>query len=157
MQSLSDLQDIKRKHLPQINERLQSGVMAPPTQILVCTSTACVASVGGDTLFKTLRKEVKAQGLNVRVVQTGCFGFCGLGPVVVMHPGAVLYCKVRDEHVPYILKKHVVEHKIVRDLLYENVSGGGERISSMYDLPFFEKQHRVVLENSGLIDPEDIN
>lgn len=156
VQSLSELQDIKQRFLPQINERLQSGVLAPPTQILVCTSTACVAS-GGDTLYKTLRKEVKAQGLDVRVVRTGCFGFCGLGPVVVVHPGAVLYCKVRDEHAPYIIRKHVVEHKIVQELLYENVSGGGERISFMYDLPFFEKQHRIVLENSGLIDPEDIN
>ncbi len=156
IESLSDLQNIKQKYSPRINERLRNGKLAPPTQVLVCTSTACVSS-GGNNLYSVLRKEVKEQGLDVQVVKTGCFGFCGLGPVVVVHPGAVLYCNVQDEHVPHLVRKHLVEQRIVQELLYENVQGNGERISFLWDVPFFERQRRVVLENSGLINPDDIN
>lgn len=156
IRSLSGLQDLRRKHLPRINERLQNGAPAPATQMLVCTSTACVSS-GGQTLYRTLRKEVKDRGLDVQVVKTGCLGFCGLGPMVVVHPGAVLYCHVQEHNVPELVQRHVVGREVMRELLYENVRGDGERISFMYDVPFFERQQRVVLANSGLINPEDIN
>ncbi|MGC7879796.1 NAD(P)H-dependent oxidoreductase subunit E, partial [Desulforudis sp. 1190] len=152
--SLTGLERIREQHRPLIEERLRDGDIDRPTQLLVCTSTACISS-GGVEIYNALRKEVKAQGLEVDVVRTGCFGFCGLGPVVVTHPGAVLYCRVRPGHVTDIVEKHLKNREIVEELLYEDAEG--VRRSILYDMPFFEKQRRIVLENSGLIDPEDIN
>ncbi|MBE0467584.1 MAG: (2Fe-2S) ferredoxin domain-containing protein, partial [Candidatus Desulforudis sp.] len=92
IRSTNDLQAIKDRHLPLVEERLQDGRVARPTQVLVCTSTACQSS-GGEQAYKFLRREVKELGLDVRVVKTGCYGFCGLGPVAVVHQGAILYCR----------------------------------------------------------------
>lgn len=153
--SVSDLQAIRERHRPRIEERLQDGRLAPPTQVLVCDSTACRSS-GGEQLFKVLRGEIKDLGLDVRVVKTGCYGFCGLGPVAVVHPGAVLYCHVDEDGAGEIARTHLRGGRLVQRLLYRSMNGEGRR-NFLHEIPFFEKQQRVVLENSGLIDPEDIN
>jgi len=152
---VSDLQAIRERHRPRVEERLQDGRLAPPTQVLVCDSTACRSS-GGEQLFKALRGEIKDLGLDVRVVKTGCYGFCGLGPVAVVHPGAVLYCNVDEDGAGEIARTHLRGGRLVQRLLYRSMNGEGNR-NFLHEIPFFEKQQRVVLENSGLIDPEDIN
>jgi len=152
---VSDLQEIRERHRPQIEERLQDGRLAPPTQVLVCTSTACRSS-GGEQLFKALRREIKNLGLDVRVVKTGCYGFCGLGSVAVVHPGAVLYCNIDENGAGNIARTHLRDGRLVQNLLYRSMNGEGNR-NFLHEIPFFEKQQRVVLDNSGLIDPEDIN
>ncbi|MFZ5897843.1 MAG: NADH-ubiquinone oxidoreductase-F iron-sulfur binding region domain-containing protein [Bacillota bacterium] len=154
LSSRNDLEQIRERYRPRVEERLKDGDITRPTQLLVCTSTACISS-GGVEIYNALRKEVKTQGLDVDVVRTGCFGFCGLGPVVVAHPGAVFYCRVRPTHVTDIVEKHLKEGQIVEGLLYEDAGGVRRRV--LYEMPFFEKQRRIILENSGLIDPEDIN
>lgn len=151
----NDLQAIKDRYLPLIEERLQDGRVARPTQILVCTSTACQSS-GGELAYKFLRREVKELGLDVRVVKTGCYGFCGLGPVAVVHPGAILYCRVDEDGAGSIVRTHLRDGRLVQNLLYQGMNGEGRK-NFLREIPFFEKQQRVVLENSGLINPEDIN
>ncbi len=155
IRSFRDLQAIKDRHLPLVSERLQEGRATRPTQVLVCASTACL-STGGEQAYKFLRREVREQGLDVQVVKTGCYGFCGLGPVAVVHPGAVLYCRVDEDAAGNIARTHLRDGRLVQNLLYQGMDGEGRK-NFLHEIPFFEKQQRVVLENSGLINPEDIN
>ena len=150
-----DLQTIKERHPPLINERLRDGMPARPTQVMVCTSTACLAA-GGEDVYKLLRRQVKEQDLDVQVIKTGCYGFCGLGPVAVVHPGAVLYCRVDADGAAAIARTHLRDGRLVHRLLYQGMNGEGRK-NFLHEIPFFEKQQRLILENSGLINPEDIN
>ncbi|MDI6710170.1 MAG: NADH-ubiquinone oxidoreductase-F iron-sulfur binding region domain-containing protein [Bacillota bacterium] len=150
--SLTDLEGIRARHLPRIEERLRPGELARPSQVLVCTGTGC-ASSGSVEIYNALRQEVRERGLDVTVTRTGCFGFCGAGPIVVVHPGAVLYCGVKEDQVRHLTERHLEKGRVVPELLYRE---GETARSFLFEVPFFARQHRVVLENSGLIDPEDI-
>ena len=68
---------------------------APKKDILVCGDTGCLVSDSAK-IIENLRAEVKAAGLeaDVKVVQTGCFGFCAQGPIVKVMPDNVFYVKV---------------------------------------------------------------
>ncbi len=117
-------------------------------RVLCCASTACLSS-GGQEVRKALQDELKAAGLlkDVQVVATGCKGLCSRGPVVeVLAAGQerVLYADVTPETARQIARQHLAEHKPVPDFQLDANS------------PFFTKQVRVVLSNSGLIDPERI-
>jgi NADH-quinone oxidoreductase subunit F len=125
--------------------------------VLVCTGTGCSSS-GSRPIIEDLKKELASQGLSeeVRVVKTGCFGFCKLGPIMVVHPEAVFYCRVSSGDVPDLVKSHFKEGKILDRLLYEEPDTGVKK-KSLHQIHFFSAQHRVALRHCGLINPEDIN
>ncbi|WP_339362244.1 NADH-quinone oxidoreductase subunit NuoF [Vallitalea maricola] len=124
--------------------------------ILVCSGTGCTSS-DSQVILKKLEREVKKRHLGdkVKVFKTGCFGFCKLGPIIVVHPDRTFYCRVRPEDVDNILEEHIENNKVVERLLYKNPSTDKvqERID---DLDFFNHQQRIALRNCGIIDPENI-
>jgi NADH-quinone oxidoreductase subunit F len=108
-------------------------------------------------LKKELEKKLKESGLDTRikVVKTGCFGFCKLGPIMVVHPGATFYCNVLLSDIPDLIEKHFIGGRTVDRLLYEEPDSGDKK-ESIHDIHFFSAQKRVALRHSGLINPEDI-
>ena len=89
------------------------------------------------------------------VVETGCHGMCEMGPVVVIYPEGAFYCRVTPEDVAEIVEEHLYKGRIVTRLLY-TVPEDMEKVPYYRDIPFYSKQHRVVLSNCGYIDPEKI-
>ena len=126
------------------------------SHVLVCGGTGCTSS-GSEQIIRTFEKEIAEQGLEkeVRVVRTGCFGLCALGPVVVVYPEGAFYSRVRAEDVPEIVSEHLLKGRIVKRLLYRETVEGNH-IRSLNETPFYKKQQRRVLRNCGVINPENI-
>jgi NADP-reducing hydrogenase subunit HndC len=106
---------------------------------------------------KNLREEIGRLGLDkeIKVIETGCFGFCNMGPIMVVYPEGTFYCQVQPQDVTVIAEEHLRQGKPVERLLYRHTKDGAGA-ASMEDIEFFKHQKRVALENCGRINPEDI-
>jgi len=78
--------------------------------VMICGGTGCTAS-GSPKLQEVLKAELEKKGLQdeVRVVQTGCFGLCELGPIMIVYPGDVFYSRVTVDDIPEIVEEHLTE------------------------------------------------
>ncbi len=126
------------------------------SHVLVCGGTGCTSS-GSVKIIETFEKELVTAGLEkeVKVVTTGCFGLCALGPIVVIYPEGAFYSMVDVKDIPEIVSEHLLKGRIVTRLLYtETVEDG--IVKSLNDTGFYKKQKRVALRNCGVIDPEKI-
>ncbi len=123
--------------------------------ILVCRGTGCVAG-GSDEIYETFKREVESAGLkDVKVDFAGCHGFCQRGPVVDIGPEGFFYTQVEVKDVSEIVHSHLVNGRPVERLFYHDLVTG-EPIPYSRDVPFYAKQHRVILTNCGHINPERI-
>jgi NADP-reducing hydrogenase subunit HndC len=125
--------------------------------ILVCTGTGC-ASSNSTVLISVLEQELKAQGMDqeVKVIKTGCFGLCAMGPIVMVYPEGACYTNVTTEDAKEIVAEHIVKGRIVSRLLHkENASV--DTVTSLSDTQFYKHQLRIALRNCGVIDPESID
>lgn len=125
--------------------------------ILVCGGTGCTSS-GSPKIRDEFEAQLKANHLEneVKVVQTGCFGLCALGPVVIVYPEGAFYSMVKVEDVKEIVEEHILKGRVVTRLLYEETVHENDSIKSLNEVNFYKKQHRVALRNCGVIDPENI-
>lgn len=124
--------------------------------ILVCGGTGCTASLSAD-IAKQLEIHLKDKGLDneVKVVLTGCFGFCEKGPIVKVMPDNTFYTEVKPEDAKEIVEQHVIKGRKVTRLLYLDPEKK-EHISDSKHMGFYKKQLRIALRNCGFIDPENI-
>jgi NADP-reducing hydrogenase subunit HndC len=124
--------------------------------ILICGGTGCRSSAS-DSLFENLKIELEERGLNddVKVVMTGCFGFCEKGPIVKIMPDNTFYTQVKPEDAREIIKEHIIKGRKVERLLYMNPETN-EHISDSEKMGFYQKQLRIALRNCGFINPENI-
>ena len=137
--------------------RLAAGsIDSKKKDILCCGGTGCHAS-NSQELMANLREEIKRVGLegDVKVVQTGCFGFCAQGPIVKVMPDNVFYVQVKPEDAKEIVEKHIVGHEVVERLLYVEPTLKA-KIHDYAQMPFYAKQMRIALRNCGIIDAENI-
>jgi len=128
------------------------------SHVLICGGTGCHSS-GSAELMKTFNALIDQKNLQkeVKVVQTGCFGLCELGPVVIIYPEGAFYSRVKVEDVEEIVTEHLLKGKIVKRLLYQESIDADNNVKSLNDVDFYKKQHRVALRNCGVIDPEKID
>lgn len=126
-------------------------------RILLCSDTGCLLS-GSGKLTNKLRDELKKQGLeeDFQIVNTGCHGFCEQGPIMIVEPEDVFYCKLEEKDMEEIVAEHLVKGQVVEDLLFEDPATK-EKIERYHDIIFYAKQKKVVLERCGLIDPDKID
>ena len=127
------------------------------SHIMVCTGTGCTSSHSPEIIAE-FEKELAAQGMDkeVKVVRTGCFGLCAMGPIVMIFPEGALYTRVTVEDVKEIVSEHIVKGRIVQRLLHKE-EDNKQAVTSLTDTEFYKHQHRIVLRNCGVIDPENID
>ncbi|MEE0868799.1 MAG: NADH-ubiquinone oxidoreductase-F iron-sulfur binding region domain-containing protein, partial [Ruminococcus sp.] len=127
-------------------------------QVLVCGGTGCTSS-GSKKVIDALEKALKANGIEkeILVVRTGCFGLCSLGPIMIVYPEGAFYSQATPEGVERIVKEHLKEGKVVKELLYQETVHEDGSIISLSETAFYKKQLRVALRNCGVIDPENID
>jgi NADH:ubiquinone oxidoreductase subunit F (NADH-binding)/(2Fe-2S) ferredoxin/Pyruvate/2-oxoacid:ferredoxin oxidoreductase delta subunit len=108
-------------------------------------------------VYKAFQEELARWKLDreVMLVETGCHGMCEMGPIVVIYPEGAFYCRVAPEDVPEIVEEHLYKGRLVERLLY-TVPSDMTKVPHYKDIPFYSKQHRVVLRNCGYINPEHI-
>lgn len=122
--------------------------------ILVCGGSACESSRSVQ-IYEKLIEESKKAGVydEVKIIKTGCFGFCEKGPIVKILPEDTFYIEVKPEDAYDIINQHIVRGIAVDRLLYIKEKRNVEEVE---EIPFYKKQLRIALRNCGLIDPENI-
>ena len=127
------------------------------SHVLVCGGTGCTSSHSAD-IIQSLKAEIAAKGLadEVKVIQTGCFGLCALGPIMIVYPEGCFYSQVKVEDVPEIVEEHLLKGRMVKRLLYDETVTS-DTVKSLNDTEFYKKQKRVALRNCGVINPENID
>jgi NADH-quinone oxidoreductase subunit F len=136
-------------------------------RVIVCAGTGCVAN-GARAVYQALVEQIAQAGLDVvtefkpedpehdlTLTQSGCQGFCQMGPLVTILPDNILYNKVRAADVAEIVDK-TVRHGIAVDRLLYTDPASGRLCRGVEEIPFYQKQQRYVLKSCGLIDPENI-
>ena len=129
------------------------------SHVLICGGTGCTSS-GSLAVRKALENELEAQGLTeeIKIVTTGCFGLCALGPVMIVYPEGTFYSCVTAEDVPEIVSEHLLKGRIVDRLVHHEMKADAEnRVTSLNETQFYKKQKRVALRNCGVINPEVID
>jgi len=126
------------------------------SHILVCTGTGCTSSES-PKIIEAFERELAAQGMDkeAKIVRTGCFGLCAVGPVVTIYPEGACYTHVHPDDVKEIVSEHIVKGRIVKRLLNTQTGDGAD--TSLSDTPFFRQQTRIALRNCGVINPENID
>ncbi len=146
-----------KEELLRLYESLKAQREQEKRYIAVCNGTGCLANRGRE-VFEAFKEEVAKRGLDkegVTVRGTGCHGFCGRGPLVVIYPEKIFYQKVRPEDVPEIVEKTVVNGEVIERLLYQDPATG-EKLLHEEEIPFYKKQMRLLLAANGIIDPKSI-
>jgi len=125
-------------------------------ELMLCTGTGCVAG-GCFRLKKALEEEIARHGLQdeVSLVATGCNGFCGQGPLMVVMPEQIFYGWLKAEDIPFLVQEHFLKGRPVKKFMFVPPEKR-EPIPLLGDIPFFKKQMLLVLRNKGVIDPEKI-
>jgi NADP-reducing hydrogenase subunit HndC len=125
-------------------------------ELMVCAGTGCVAG-GAFQVMDGLKEELKKQGLHdeVSVVTTGCNGFCGQGPLMVVLPDNIFYGWLTLDEIPHLVEEHFLKGRPVKKLMFTPPEEKTP-LPLLSDIPFFKKQVLVVLKNKGIIDPERI-
>ena len=127
---------------------------------LICGGTGCT-SAGSQAVREALEEQIALKGLQdeVKVVQTGCFGLCALGPVMIVYPEGTFYSKVKAEDIPEIVEEHFLKGRPVERLIYKDTGEeiAPEKVPSLAETGFYKKQKRVALRNCGVINPENID
>jgi len=125
--------------------------------LMVCTGTGCV-STKAFVIRDGITAALAARGLEKEwlVVGTGCNGFCGQGPIMVVQPEGVFYQQLKETDLERIVEQHLIGGEPVTDCLYHHTVDGTP-IPKMADIPFFSKQKLIALRNKGVVDPERID
>lgn len=124
--------------------------------VLICAGTGC-SSMDSRLLRQNMHEEILKRGLDkeIKVIETGCFGFCNMGPIMVVYPEGTFYCQVQPSDAAQIVEEHLVKGRPVERLLYQHEKESTDTVE-MENIEFFKHQKRVALENCGKINPENI-
>ena len=124
--------------------------------LMLCAGTGCIACKSGE-VRDAIKAELIKCGLEetIKVVMTGCNGFCAVGPVMTVLPGGIFYQKLTVTDVPKLIEEHFIKGRPYQKLMY-TLPRKRVPIPLMKDIPFFKFQEMRVLRNRGIIDPEII-
>ncbi|MBI4357087.1 MAG: 4Fe-4S binding protein [Gammaproteobacteria bacterium] len=136
-----------------LQERLSVALLkVRPQRMLVCCGTGC-CSAGALQLAAVLEGEIKKQNLNIELVRTGCHGWCEKGPLLYIQPHNLFYQKVNEADVPQILDLTISRNRPIDRFLYRH---DNRLISRQEEIPFYQKQMRLILQNCGRRNPSSI-
>ena len=96
--------------LNQIKEKAADAItFSDKTYLLICGGTGCHAT-GSIPVKEALEKELADKGLDkdVKVIETGCNGFCAKGPLLVVHPGDTFYQKLSVDDIPEFVEQQLI-------------------------------------------------
>ena len=155
IKSIQEIEEIRKQKREELDLRININAKTREKHILVCHGTGCTSSKSPQ-IIDNFRKILGENNItNVRVIQTGCFGLCAKGPIVIIRPEDTFYAHVKPEDCEEIVKTHIIEGKTVDRLLCKDIDG--TIVKRLDELNFYKKQKRIALKNCGVIDPENID
>ena len=129
------------------------------SHVLICGGTGCTSS-GSVKIREAMEAELVKAGLQdeIKIVQTGCFGLCANGPIVIVYPEGTFYSRVEVTDVPEIVSEHFMKGRVVTRLVHMDVDENNvPKEVAFAETNFYKKQKRIALRNCGVINPEDID
>ena len=155
MKTLEEIRKIREEKRKELDLRVNVDAKSTETHILLCHDTGCTESKA-PKIIENLRKIIEEKKIeNVRVIQTGCFGLCAQGPIVVIRPENTFYAKVKPEDAEEIIESHILNGKIVERLLCKDNTG--ELVKRLDEHSFYKKQKRIALKNCGVTQSGNID
>ena len=155
MKTIEELEKIRIEKRKELDLRVNTESDTREKHILVCRGTGCTSSKS-PKIIENFRRIIEERNIqNVRVIQTGCFGLCAKGPIVIIRPEETFYAHVKPEDCEEIIEKHICNGQKVERLLCKDIDG--TIVNKLDDLTFYKKQKRIALKNCGVIDPENID
>jgi len=155
MKTIQEIEKIREDKKKELDLRVNTEADTREKHILVCRGTGCTSSKS-PLIIENFKKLIEEKNLeNVRVIQTGCFGLCAKGPIVIIRPEETFYANVKPEDCEEIINSHICEGKKVERLLCKDIDGS--IVDKLNDLTFYKKQKRIALQNCGVINPEEID
>lgn len=155
MKTLQEIEEIRKAKRKELDLRINTSSDTREKHILICHGTGCTSSKSPEIL-KRFREIIKEKNIeNVRVIQTGCFGLCAKGPIVIIRPEDTFYANCKVEDCEEIIEKHIQKGEIVERLLCKDIDG--KKVQKLDELSFYKKQKRIALKNCGVINPEEID
>ena len=157
------------KTLESIKESYSSATGNIKKRIVVCAGTGCIAN-GSRGVYEELVKAMNELGVEsvveismeecndgkVHLSESGCQGFCQVGPLVTILPDDILYVHVKKESARDIIEKTILNNEIVEELLYTNPVDK-KHYKGHHEIPFYKLQTRNVIAQCGVIDPGDLS
>ncbi|WP_099205915.1 NADH-quinone oxidoreductase subunit NuoF [Scatolibacter rhodanostii] len=154
-----------REELRELRGKYEQSLTAEKKKILVCAGTGCISS-GSLEIYDRLIALMKEQNIDcaveleeepheqtVGMKKSGCHGFCEMGPLLRVEPQGWLYTKVKLEDCEDIIEKTIAKGEHIERLAYQK---GGTVSKKQDEIPFYQKQTRLVLEHCGHIDATSI-
>ena len=153
-------------HAFQVSAKAALEASKKVTSVLICAGTGCIAG-GSLKIYENIKAECEERGIPVyvglthhgeeekslHVKMSGCHGFCEMGPLIHIEPMGWMYIHVKPEDCHEIVEKTILGGELIDRLVY---TLDGVAYPKQEDIPFYKKQHRVVLANCGTSDAEDI-
>jgi NADH:ubiquinone oxidoreductase subunit F (NADH-binding)/(2Fe-2S) ferredoxin/NAD-dependent dihydropyrimidine dehydrogenase PreA subunit len=151
MERLQNINDLER-----LRESIIEKNKAFEKTITLCGGTGCRA-YGSESLKNAFEYELQKNGLKdkVRIIFSGCHGFCEQGPIVIIKPDGIFYCKVSEDDIAFIVSETLVNGKIIDSLLYKDPMTE-EKITYEKDIPFYKSQERIIFSQNGSVEPTRI-
>ena len=142
--------------LDEIAARVRDRERGYRQKVFVCCGAGCLSSGSGE-LLERLQEVIGDLGLKeeIGVFPTGCMGPCNQGPLVRVAPDDTIYEKVQPDEAKGLAESHCIRNEVVREKLLF-AEGGGPVFDRASEYPFFKLQHRIALENIGVINPESL-
>lgn len=150
-----------RSELINLRQTYKMALEKQNIKILICSGTGCIAG-GAMLIYDELTRLMKEQNVpcsvslekepheeSVGIKKSGCHGFCEMGPLVRIEPWGYLYIKVKPEDCKEIVEKTIKQGECIERLAY---CKEGKVYKAQAQIPFYEKQTRLVLEHCGQID-----
>ena len=158
MKTMEQLEQIRAQVSAELAPRFAKDTLeGVKRHIMVCAGTGCTSSKSLE-IIERFQAELEAKGVSHenRVVRTGCFGLCAMGPVVLIYPEGVFYSHVSPDDVEEIVAEHILNGRLVEHLLHKEADTG-EIVQHLDEMEFYQPQMRIALRNCGKIDPENID
>ncbi|MDR2459944.1 MAG: 4Fe-4S binding protein [Deltaproteobacteria bacterium] len=152
--------------LEEVKQSYAEKVKGYKKRVVVCAGTGCMAN-GSMGVYDAFRSAVGKRGLKADIAlqkedgdilmgATGCQGFCQMGPLVTIEPEGIMYVKVKKDDVEEIVDKTLLSDGLVERLLYESPDTA-EKLTGTHNIPFYAKQHRMLLRLCGSLDASDLD
>jgi len=140
------------RELEHLREGLLERLEKYTATLMLCGGPGCHAS-RSEGVINAIKKELSVQGLDskVRLMVTGCHGFCEEGPLIVIEPGNLLYCRISPDDAAEIVSQTLIGGEVIERLLYVD-SATGRRLQRMTEVPFYKGQEQRLLAQNRLVD-----
>jgi len=149
----------KINHPEKLLEWKQKIVSSRPAykKTVVVSSGTCGQASGSLPVIEALKAEIKKRELeeSVSLKVTGCHGFCELEPNVIIYPGEIFYKNLTPDDIPEVIEETILKDKIISSFLYEEIKTK-QKVSKQKEIPFYQKQLRLLTENNLKVDPTNI-